>query len=269
MATRIINISIPKITESPFQGRFFNTAKLENKHAKKLFNKLVISIEKLGLMQPIAVRQTGDNYELIDGHRRVAAYRQLGKGNIPAIVKEASDKDTQVMSVVANLQRSNLSNLEKAMAFEKIMNDGIFKSQKELSKAIGKDETYVGDILNLLKLDKRILEHLALNQTSGDVRLLRIIRKVEKVNKEGLSEKQYKLYLRYIHQNLSRQQLQKEIDKQSGAATEKNTQIAITPKGFNLQINKKLNKTQKEQFKILLEQKMTEALEDILQNDQN
>ena len=123
--------------------------------------------------------------------------------------------------------------------------------------------------MNLLKLDNRILEHLAINQTGGDVRLLRIIRKVEKVNQEGLSEKQYKLYLRYVHQNLNRQQLQNEVDKQDGEAVEKNTQVAITPKGFNLQINQKLSKTQKEQLKNLLEQKMTEALDEVLKIGQD
>ncbi|MDZ7742461.1 MAG: ParB N-terminal domain-containing protein [Bacteroidota bacterium] len=92
MAARILNIPIYKIVDSPFQGRFFQAKDLKNPHVRKQLEELKRSIENAGLLQPITVRRVKDKYELIDGHRRLEAYRQLDKGNIPAIIKEADDK---------------------------------------------------------------------------------------------------------------------------------------------------------------------------------
>lgn len=262
-----MNISIRKIVDSPYQGRFFANQSQQSIQVKKKLEELKNSIEQSGLMQPVTLRMVGDNYEIIDGHRRVEAYKQLGKGNIPAIIKEGSDKDIQVMSVVANLQRSNLSNLERAMAFEKIMTTGVFNTRKELSKAIGKDETYVGDIMNLLKLDHRILNHLATNNPTGDVRLLRLIRQAGKVDSQGVCEKQYKLYLQYVHQKWSREQLKYALEKAKNGdkpTTSKRVELNSGRKGYTLQIKDKLTKAQQTKFKEILEQKIQESLDELL-----
>ncbi len=214
MAAHILNISIGKLIESPYQGRLLSSESLNNVYIKKQLDELAESIRSTGLMQPITVRVVDDKYEIIDGHRRVAAYKLLEKGNIPAIIKEGTEREIQIMSLVANIQRSNLSSLEYALAFEKILNDGVFKSKKELSKAIGKDETYVGDVINVLKMDERIINDLAENKTINDVRLLRLIRNAYKVEADGRSTKQYSLYLKCIKDNLTRAQLNRIIKKE-------------------------------------------------------
>ncbi len=66
----------------------------------------------------------------------------------------------------------------------------------------------MGDTLNLLNMDKRIIDDLLKNNTTNDVRMLRMIRKVEPVDENGLSEKQYWLYRKVISEKLSRTQLQ-------------------------------------------------------------
>lgn len=263
MATQILNIPIQKIIESPFQGRFFNAENLTNIHLKKRLEELKNSISLTGLVQPITVRMIGDQYELIDGHRRVEAYRQLGKGNIPAIVKETDEKDAQVMSVVANLQRSNLSNIERAMAFEKILGAGVFESKKELSKAIGKDDTYVGDLMNMLKMDTRILSHVAELNPNADVRALRIIRKAGELDENGHSEAQHTLYLNYVHKKLSRAQLQEAVKKQQqkpGQEATSTFSVQSSSKGFRISLSQKLSKADQDRLQQLLEEKLREML---------
>lgn len=288
MAKHILNIPIYKIVDSPFQGRFFDDESLKNENIRKSLDELVESIRTSGLMQPIIVRLKDDKYEVVDGHRRIRAYRELDKGNIPAIVKEASDKDVQIMTVIANIQRSNLSNLEKAMAFEKILSEGVFKTKKELSKAIGKDETYVGDIMNLLKLDKRILQHLATGKNAGDVRLLRLIRKAGKVNNKGYNDAQYDLYLKHVYEKLDRDKLKALLDKklknqpkqktkaEPGQASSKKQQnqpskqkivVRNSYNGFNLQMKEKLNKKQKDELRGILEQKIQEVWEEFYKRE--
>ncbi|MDZ7742460.1 MAG: hypothetical protein U5Q03_12100 [Bacteroidota bacterium] len=172
------------------------------------------------------------------------------------------------MSVVANLQRSNLSNIERALAFEKILNAGIFKNKKELSRAIGKDETYIGDLMNMLKMDERILNHVAKSNPNADVRALRIIRKAGKLDKSGKSDKQHKLYLNYVHKKLSREQLQKKVVRQSEAEKQdshpKQFEIQTIKDGYKLKIGHELNKNQQEKLKGLLEEKLTRLFAGII-----
>lgn len=269
MAATVLNIPIPKIIESPFQGRFMHAEHLNLPQVKKRLEELKTSIAESGLVQPITVRVVGDQYELIDGHRRLEAYKQLGRGNIPAIIKEADDKQTQAMSITANLQRSNLSNIERAVAFEKILAAGVFKNKKELSQAIGKDETFVGDVMNLLKMDSRIVNHLAQFNPNADVRALRIIRQVEKIDEKGVSNKQNKLYLRYVHEQLSREQLRRVVEKEKPATTDAPAAFEMkqNSRGYAIKVSHKLSKAQQARFKKILEQKIEESLNELLKTD--
>ncbi len=265
MTKHILNLSIGSLTESPYQGRFFDKVALKNIYTKKQLDELAASIESTGLMQPITVRMTGDNYEIIDGHRRVEAFKQLGKGNIPAIVTEGTEQEVQVMSLVANIQRSNLSNLERAMAFEKILANAVFSNKKELSVAIGKDETYVGDILNLLKMDARIVKDLAENRSISDVRMLRIIRNAHKTGSDGISDKQYELYHKVLRENLSRSQLAALIkqEKEKGNLDKAAFSINYGNNGFYVKFGKKLAAGKKAEVTQLLEMKINEILDEM------
>lgn len=266
MAKQILNLSLGKIIDSPYQGRILSKEALNNIYTKKQLEELAKSIESVGLMQPITVRQVGDKYELIDGHRRVAAYKLLRKGNIPSIVKDTEEKNIQIMSLVANIQRSNLSNLERALAFEKILSNGIFKSKKELSIAIGKDETYVGDILNILKMDERIISDLAENNSISDVRLLRIIRNADKVNKEGRSNRQFNLYNKVTHEKLSRNQLSnyiKSIEKLKAPEESPSYEIKYQRNVFNIKLSQKLKAEKRDKLMKLLENKIEDLLKEL------
>jgi ParB family transcriptional regulator, chromosome partitioning protein len=208
MAEEIKNINISDIIESPYQGRMYEIiGDIPEKDEARIVE-LADSIELNGLLQPIVVRSVDNNkYEVIDGHRRVIAYNKLGFKKINAIIKKYSDKEAQVFSVIGNLQRKNLSPIENAIAFKKILAKKIFPSNAALSKALGKDPTYVGDVLNILKMDKRIIDDLLQNKTLNDTRLLRLIRNAYPLKYgKDTCEKQYEFYKYIITNKLSRRQ---------------------------------------------------------------
>lgn len=259
---QIETILIESLFESPYQGRLLGDDAKKDNTVKLRLKELADSITSSGLLQPISVRKKGNQYEIIDGHRRVEAHKLLAIKTIQAIVTDKSDREVQVMSVVANLQRTNLSNIEKAIAFQKILKAKIFKSQRELSKAIGKDETYVGDVLNLLNLDKRIIEDIVKNRTTNDVRLLRQIRKVEDLTEDGKSNKQYNIYQKFKNEKLSRQEVINLIE-QAKVSDIKAFTIAPQRKGYSLHIQEDMTVEQRQRFVELLEQKMQESLDEI------
>ncbi len=200
------NIRIDEIKESPYQGRIISIETKKGQIADPSLRELEISIHNQGLITPIIIRPSINGYELIDGHRRVEIFKKLNHTHIPAIIKEADDGKAQAYSIIGNLHRKNLSTIEKAIAFKKIMDSKIFQDVKELSVAVGKHESYVGDILNTLKMDQRIIDDLAKNKSTDDVRLLRAIRKVEKAV-DNHSEKQWALYTEFLTNKLSRKEV--------------------------------------------------------------
>ena len=253
----IIEIDIQKITESPYQGRLIN---LEPpvKDVDKL-KRLAESIDQNGLLVPIVLRpQENGMYELIDGHRRLEAHKLLHRETIPAIVRPYDDKMTQVFSIVGNLERENLSQVELAIAYEKILNAGIYKNQKELSQALGKDQSYIGDMLNILKLDKRIIQDLSSNNSIKDVRLLRLLRKCETTNSEGKSDMQWQLYQRVLSEKLTRQQVLAIVRGETQKSTERRS-IKQWGKKIDIKLNfDDLSKSDKALLKEIIDNKVEE-----------
>ncbi len=255
-------ILIENLIESPYQGRLIESGTKKSQSRTKQMNELASSIRTSGLLQPITVRQKEDKYEIIDGHRRVEAHNILGIKTIAVNLIDKTDREVQIMSVVANLQRANLNNIEKAISFQKILKAKVFNTNKELSVAIGKDETYVGDILNLLNMDKRVINDLLRNSTTNDVRMLRIIRKAGKIDATGISDAQYMLYKKMVKDHLSRQQLMELVN--SKAKKEQSAiQISGRHRKYTLSIMEKLSSDQELAFKKLMEIKIKEALDEI------
>lgn len=266
MKTELLKIiKLQDIAESPWQGRLFDTETRGrfNPDATRV-KQLADSIEKNGLMQPITVREVDGKYELVDGHRRVEAYKLLGLGNIKALVKPYSDREAQLFSIIGNLQRSNLNPIEQAVAFRKVLGSGLFKDKKELSAALGKDETYVGDVLNTLNMDDRIVNDLARTGAVQDVRLLRMIRRVEPADKNQTSYKQWALYQQVVKEKLNRKQLA-ELIRQNKAREKKKdpTPWILTQGRTTWQVKLKTGKLSPEkqaQLQALLNEKLGECM---------
>ena len=148
---KVLEISLEEIKKNPYQPRtIFNEEKLDE---------LKESIEKNGLLQPIVVKKAVKGYYIIAGERRFRAFELLGKETIPAIVKEMTDEEMMVFSVLENLQREDLSALEESESYKNLM-DKMELTQEELAKKLGKSRPYIANSLRLLKLPTEIKNKL-------------------------------------------------------------------------------------------------------------
>jgi ParB family transcriptional regulator, chromosome partitioning protein len=240
---KIEDIPVKKIVDSPWQGRLLSVESKDRDIVSQI-REIKKSIKENGILQPVTVRKNGSKYELIDGHRRVLAAKELGLLKVPAIITEVDDREAQIASIVSNIERKNLHPIEKALAYQKILDAGIFTTRTELAKALGKSKAYIGEILNNLELDTRIIEDLSKNRNITDNRILRAVRKFSKVDKLGKSDRQWELYNRIIRENLTRAQVLEIIKNEKSMTiirkkpvtrkeTEKEMTIVISKNGLD------------------------------------
>jgi len=131
---------------------------------------LAASIKEKGVATPIIVRRSSGGYEIIAGERRWRAARQAGLKTVPAIIREATDREALELALVENIQREDLSPIEEATSFQILLKD---ISQEELAKRIGKDRATVANTLRLLKLPVDIQEAVSSQKlTAGHARAI-------------------------------------------------------------------------------------------------
>lgn len=153
----ILEIELEKIQRNPYQPRkIFNEEKIKE---------LAQSIKKNGLLQPIILKKTISGYYIIAGERRFKAFEILNKKTIPAIIKEYTDEEMMVLATIENLQREDLTALEEATSYKKLM-ETLNITQEELAKKIGKSRPYVANTIRLLKLPYEIKEYLMAGKIS-------------------------------------------------------------------------------------------------------
>ncbi len=143
----VFYVAIDSIKPNRFQPRKnFNDDKLKE---------LTESIRQKGVLQPILVRQTGeDNFEILAGERRWRAAKSVGLDKIPAIVKETTDVDALEISLIENLQRDDLNPLEEARAYKRLTDEFGFNLDK-VSEVVGRANSSVSNILRLLTLSQK------------------------------------------------------------------------------------------------------------------
>lgn len=148
----IKKIPIDQIVPNRFQPRtIFDEEKIEE---------LSRTIHIHGIIQPIVVRQfDADQYEIIAGERRWRAMKKLGWEEAPAIVKNMTDTETASVALIENLQREELSPIEEAMAYGKLLELHNL-TQEALAQRLGKGQSTVANKLRLLKLPQPIQEAL-------------------------------------------------------------------------------------------------------------
>ena len=145
----IREIPINKLRVNPYQPRkTFNQESLQE---------LAESIKEHGVIQPIIVKKSIKDYEIVAGERRFRASRLAGKETIPAIVKNFTDEQMMEIAVLENLQRENLNSIEEALAYETLMKN-LNLTQEQLSKRVGKSRSYITNILGLLTLPEEVKE---------------------------------------------------------------------------------------------------------------
>ena len=140
-------LPVSAIRPNPYQPR----ARIDEPQ----FQELVSSLESAGLLQPIVVRRHLDSYQLIAGERRWRAAQKLGWEKIPAVIKEADDRTLLTLALVENLQRDNLSAIEEATSYQRLI-DEFQVSQTEVARLVGRDRSTVANALRLLKLPAEV-----------------------------------------------------------------------------------------------------------------
>ena len=144
-------ISITDIQKNPYQPRKeFDGEKLDE---------LAQSIKENGVIQPIIVRQSPViGYEILAGERRYRASLLAGLTSIPAVVKQLSDQEMMVQSIIENLQRENLNPIEEARAYESLIEKGF--THAEIADKMGKSRPYISNSIRLLSLPEQILSEV-------------------------------------------------------------------------------------------------------------
>lgn len=120
--------------------------------AQEELETLASSIKEQGILQPIVVRNIGDNgYEIIAGERRWRAAQIAGLTTVPVIIKDVSDEAALVIALIENIQRENLNPLEEAMALDRLGGEfGL--SHEKIAAAVGKSRTTITNLLRILNL---------------------------------------------------------------------------------------------------------------------
>jgi ParB family chromosome partitioning protein len=139
----VTELALDRIVPNPHQPRRqMNEAALAE---------LAASLKTTGLIQPIIVRQAGDQFELIAGERRLRAAKIAGLDRVPAIIRDASAFEQAQMALIENIQRENLNPIDRAVAYRALMNQ-LGLTQAELAGRMGEDRSSIANFLRLLEL---------------------------------------------------------------------------------------------------------------------
>lgn len=147
----VVELELDDILPNRFQPRF--------KFPEQAITELAESIKEHGVIQPILVRRLGDKYEIIAGERRYKASLLAGKRTIPAIIAELNDKDSAEVALIENVQRQDLTPIEEAVSYRKILDMG-YLTQEQLAVKLGKKQSTISNKLRLLNLDDEVQEAL-------------------------------------------------------------------------------------------------------------
>ena len=130
-------------------------------------SELADSIAQHGVLQPLLVRPIlGGGYQLIAGERRWRASRIAGLTQVPVVIKELSDDEAAVISLIVNLQREALNHVEEAFGFASLIKD-FNLTQEEAAKRVGKSRPVVANALRILKLPESVLDLVRENKLSA------------------------------------------------------------------------------------------------------
>ena len=161
----LVEIELSQLIANPDQPRqHFSESEIEE---------LSQSLLHSGLLQPILIRKQKTSnstqqasYEIIAGERRVRAARKAGLTRVPALLRELDDREVLEVSIVENVQRSQLNAVEEARAYSRLQAEfGL--SQEEVAKTVGKDRATISNSLRLLKLSEKVQDMLVAEQLSA------------------------------------------------------------------------------------------------------
>ncbi len=234
---KITQLNVSQLRTNPYQPRkIFDDAALQE---------LSESIKEHGILQPVVVRKKGNNFELVVGERRFRAAKLAKMDQVPAIIKELNDQQMMELAILENLQREDLTPIEEAEAYQKLM-EALSLTQEQLAFRLGKSRPHIANHVRLLALPEKVREMISDKKlTMGHGRTLLGLRSkklipetAEKVVKESLNVRQLEQLVQRLNEDVPRETIEKKKDL---FIEEKQSQLRDRF-GTNVQIKKSKNK---------------------------
>ena len=145
--TQMAEIAIGKIIPNPTQPR--------TQFDDEALAELAESIKQLGVIQPITVKKSGEEYIIISGERRWRAAQMVGVERLPAYIRDVDDENLHAMALVENIQRQDLNAIEIALGMQRLIEEcGL--TQEAMADKVGKKRSTVSNYMRLLNLPDEV-----------------------------------------------------------------------------------------------------------------
>ena len=202
LGEQIQQVRLSTIIPSPLQPR--------KNFAPEALQELVDSIRQHGIIQPLIVRRVDGRHELIAGERRWRAAQEVGLGEVPVIVRKATDLEVLELSLIENLQRTDLNPIEEAQGYARLANQFGMR-QEDIAEKVGRSRAAVANALRLLDLHPQIQTWVAQDLVSvGHAKVLLGIKALEE---------QLRLAETVLRRNYSVRQTERLVARQLGGWT--------------------------------------------------
>lgn len=193
---KIVELDLNDVLPNRFQPRI--------KFNEDSIAELADSIKTHGVLQPILVRPIGDKYEIIAGERRYKACVLAGLSTIPSRIIDYNDKDSAEVALIENVQRRDLTPIEEAISYSKILDMG-YLTQEQLASKLGMSQSTIANKKRLLNLCDEVQEALMEEKISE--------RHARSLLKLSNSNEQRAMLKRIIKERLTVRKLDEEINK--------------------------------------------------------
>jgi ParB family chromosome partitioning protein len=213
LGEQIQQVRLSTIIPSPLQPR--------KNFAPEALQELVDSIRQHGIIQPLIVRRVDGRHELIAGERRWRAAQEVGLGEVPVIVRKATDLEVLELSLIENLQRTDLNPIEEAQGYARLAEEFGMR-QEDIAERVGRSRAAVANALRLLDLHPQIQTWVAQDLVSvGHAKVLLGIK---------ASEEQLRLAETVLRRNYSVRQTERLVARQLGGwkRRRRTAQIPVT-----------------------------------------
>ncbi|HZR77760.1 MAG TPA: ParB/RepB/Spo0J family partition protein [Chthoniobacterales bacterium] len=195
----IRQVGLATISPSPLQPR--------KNFAPDALQELIESIREHGIIQPLIVRRVDGRHELIAGERRWRAAQELGIAEVPVIIRTATDLEVLELSLIENLQRTDLNAIEEAQGYARLADEFGMK-QDEIAQKVGRSRAAVANAMRLLDLHPQIQTWVAQDLVSvGHAKVLLGVK---------ASEEQLKFAETVLRRNYSVRQTERMLSRQLG-----------------------------------------------------
>ncbi|MGM8215787.1 ParB/RepB/Spo0J family partition protein [Bacillaceae bacterium W0354] len=206
------DISLKEIRPNPYQPRKIFEA--------DAIDELKDSIIQYGVLQPIIVRKSIKGFEIVVGERRYRASKEAGLETIPAVVRDLTDEQMMELALLENLQREDLTPMEEAEAYERLINELKIK-QEELAKRLGKSRPHITNMIRLLSLPETIRAMINSKELSmGHGRAILALKNKDemilvanKIRKENLNVRQVEQLITQLNERQLKKKTKKDTKK--------------------------------------------------------